>query len=73
MEWCTKVLEEMDHFEAWAVAAGLNVNRPNSMNNYGAILDDIGMDAMFQDFTINYLRPLASVLFPSTGADTLDS
>lgn len=63
----------MDNFEAWAAATGLNINRPNSMNNYGAILDDMGMDAVFQDFTINYVRPLASVLFPNSGADTLDS
>jgi hypothetical protein len=73
IEWCEKVLAEMDNFEAWAAATGLNVNRPNSMNNYGAILDDMGMDAVFQDFTINYVRPLAAVLFPNSGADTLDS
>lgn len=67
------ILRELDNFEAWAASIGLRVNRPNSMSKHGAILDDMGLDAVFQDITLNYIRPLASVLFPGSGADTLDS
>jgi hypothetical protein len=43
-EFCNKIVEEIDHFEKWSEQHGLQVNRPNSMNNYGAILDDFGME-----------------------------
>ena len=39
---CTELLEEVVNFEEWCKTSGLRVNRPNSMNAYGAILDDFG-------------------------------
>ena len=37
-KWCRKLLEEVDHFDAWAESVGLHVNRPNSMNvSLGAV------------------------------------
>jgi hypothetical protein len=38
-QFCTELLDEIDSFEA----SGLPVMRPNSMNNYGVILSEIGM------------------------------
>lgn len=42
-ETCALLLEEVDRFEE----SGLPVMRPNSMNNYGVILDEIGAVSWF--------------------------
>lgn len=39
---CRELLEEVANFEQWCKKHGLRVNRPNTMNRYGAILDDFG-------------------------------
>lgn len=39
---CRELLEEVANFEQWCKKNGLRVHRPNSMNRYGAILDDFG-------------------------------
>ena len=42
-ETCQQLVEEVHHFEKWCKERQLRVNRPNSMNEYGAILDDFGL------------------------------
>lgn len=46
--------------------------RPNSMNNYGIVLNDMGFEAMFDLLLEDYLKPLAGALFPdvSGGGNT---
>ena len=39
---CQELVEEVHYFEKWCKDRQLRVNRPNSMNKYGAILDDFG-------------------------------
>src|SRR5262245_36893108 len=39
---CGALLEELAHIERWAQERGLSITRPNSMNRYGLILDDVG-------------------------------
>lgn len=34
--------------------------RPNTMNNYGAVLDDIGMEGMLNHLMIRYLKSMAA-------------
>ena len=43
---CSQLLEEVVNFEEYCQANGLKVNRPNSMNAYGAILDDFGFQSV---------------------------
>jgi hypothetical protein len=61
------LLEELNHFEN----SGLPVMRPNSMNNYGVILNEIGFSAFFDQF-VSFVQPLAAHFYPQEGA-TLDS
>eukprot|EP00850_Spirogloea_muscicola_P020816 SM000227S07462 [mRNA] locus=s227:98598:100431:- [translate_table: standard] len=72
-ELCTAMLEEVEHFKRWALMAGVTVMRPNTMNSYGVVLDDIGMDDMLSDLMADVVAPLASFLFGSVGGSTLDS
>ncbi|XP_012951938.1 2-oxoglutarate and iron-dependent oxygenase domain-containing protein 2 isoform X4 [Anas acuta] len=48
--------------------------RPNSMNNYGVLLNEIGMDENFiTPLREKYLRPITALLYPDLGGACLDS
>lgn len=69
--FCEKLLEEIDHFEAWCKETNEPVRRPNSMNNYGAILDDFGFEGCLDDLVSQVMNVLSAVVYPYIGA-TLD-
>ncbi|BBN15797.1 hypothetical protein MPTK1_7g00930 [Marchantia polymorpha subsp. ruderalis] len=71
--FCSMMLEEVEHFENWALEAKVKVMRPNTMNNYGAVLDDIGMEGMLNELMINFINPMAAVLFANVGGSSLDT
>jgi len=48
--------------------SGIPARRPNSMNNYGVIVNEIGMQPMITAFQQQYIWPLARRLFPEEGA-----
>mmetsp|Transcript_13611 Transcript_13611/g.27501 ORF Transcript_13611/g.27501 Transcript_13611/m.27501 type:complete len:320 (-) Transcript_13611:79-1038(-) len=47
--------------------SGIPARRPNSMNNYGVIVNEIGMRPMITAFQQQYIWPLARRLFPEEG------
>ena len=51
---------QVENFERWAQDARVKVMRPNTMNNYGAVLDDIGMEGMLNHLMIRYLKSMAA-------------
>lgn len=62
--FCAMFLEEMDNF----YASGLPVRRPNSMNNYGIIVNEIGMERMIDVLQQQVLQPISALLFGEEGA-----
>lgn len=70
--FCELFLEEVDHFEHWCQQNELAVHRPNSMNQYGAILDDFGFERVLNELTRQYMNPLCAAVYPHIGG-TLDS
>ena len=73
-EYCTMLLEETEHFEAWCSEVGVALHRPNTMNNHGAILDDFGMDRAMDALMTTCVQPLASAAgFADVGGDELVS
>lgn len=64
-EFCERFLEELDSF----YASKLPVRRPNSMNNYGVIVNDIGMEAMITSLQESVLQPLIGILFRAEGSE----
>eukprot|EP01062_Namystynia_karyoxenos_P011196 TRINITY_DN13991_c0_g1_i2.p1 TRINITY_DN13991_c0_g1~~TRINITY_DN13991_c0_g1_i2.p1 ORF type:complete len:488 (+),score=150.41 TRINITY_DN13991_c0_g1_i2:80-1465(+) len=60
---CRALLAELDSFEG----SGLPARRPNSMNRYGVIVNDIGLEGMMTRLQREYLAPLAAALFPGPG------
>ncbi|KAL6059557.1 Ogfod2 protein, variant 2 [Balamuthia mandrillaris] len=67
-DYCSMMLEELDNFEQ----SGLPLKRPNSMNNYGVILNDIGFKDAMYELLERYINPFASLLFAEDGGLSLD-
>jgi hypothetical protein len=66
--FCDMFLSELDNY----YETGLPSPRPNSMNNYGIIVNLIGMRGMMDTLQQAFLAPLAGLLFPGAG-DRFDS
>jgi hypothetical protein len=62
--FCEKMLDELRHAEA----SGVPLRRPNGMNRFGAILEDVPGGVSFNKslsyLTRRHLRPLSQMLFP---------
>ena len=71
-DFCNQLLEEVMWFEDWCVKQQITIQRPNSMNNYGAILDDFGFDSFLNRLMTEYISPLSTLLFNDVGGDSLD-
>ncbi len=64
-EFCALLIEELDGY----YASGLPISRPNSMNNYGLVVNDIGLRAVITQLQHHVLQPLASLLYPRQAGD----
>jgi len=65
--FCKKFVEEVMNF----YGTGLPARRPNSMNNYGVILGDIGFEPMI-DRLQEMLQPLGELLYPGGAGEVWD-
>jgi len=63
-KFASQLLAEVDHFEKWCFENNVEVSRPNSMNNYGAILDHFGFHQALSDLIDAFINPLALKLYP---------
>ncbi|XP_018617951.1 2-oxoglutarate and iron-dependent oxygenase domain-containing protein 2 isoform X2 [Scleropages formosus] len=69
-EFCRELIEELEHFEQSEAPKG----RPNTMNNYGVLLNELGFDEQFlTPLREKYLQPISQLLFPDCGGHCLDS
>nr|CAB3502338.1 unnamed protein product [Digitaria exilis] len=71
--FCEMLLEEVENFEKWVHAMKFKIMRPNTMNKYGAVLDDFGLEAMLNQFMEQFIAPISRVFYPEVGGGTLDS
>lgn len=56
--------EEIENFYYISEREHIPVRRPNSMNNYGVVVNEIGLRPLITSFQQEYLWPLARRLFP---------
>ncbi|XP_072520924.1 2-oxoglutarate and iron-dependent oxygenase domain-containing protein 2 [Salminus brasiliensis] len=69
-DFCRDFVEELEHFEQSEAPKG----RPNTMNNYGILLNELGFDeGLISPLRELYLRPLTALLYPDCGGQWLDS
>ncbi|PON47336.1 Prolyl 4-hydroxylase, alpha subunit [Parasponia andersonii] len=71
--FCELLLSEVENFENWVDESKFRIMRPNTMNKYGAVLDDFGLETMLDKLMESFIRPISKVFFPEVGGATLDS
>lgn len=70
--WCSRLLTEVEEIEARAEREGRELQRPNSMNEYGLILDQVGFEPVLRELRERWLAPLTGLFFPQCGGAELD-
>ncbi|RYR17733.1 hypothetical protein Ahy_B03g062426 isoform A [Arachis hypogaea] len=71
--FCELLLSEVESFERWAFKTKFQIIRPNTMNKYGTVLDDFGLQTMLAKLRENFISPLSKVFFAELGGSTLDA
>lgn len=71
--FCELLVSEVENFEKWVNEAKFRIMRPNTMNRYGAVLDDFGLETMLDKLMESFVRPMSKVFFSEVGGATLDS
>ncbi|KAI5083192.1 hypothetical protein GOP47_0002935 [Adiantum capillus-veneris] len=72
-QFCTLLLQEVQHFEKWLEQSNMQKSPPNSLSSAGVVLDDIGLNPILQMLMQQCVAPLVPVLFPQLGDAPLDS
>eukprot|EP00931_Biecheleriopsis_adriatica_P115629 TRINITY_DN91398_c0_g1_i1.p1 TRINITY_DN91398_c0_g1~~TRINITY_DN91398_c0_g1_i1.p1 ORF type:complete len:676 (-),score=68.99 TRINITY_DN91398_c0_g1_i1:45-2072(-) len=62
--FCSTLIAELENFSA----SSLGTDRPNGMNRYGVVVNDIGLEPMVDRLQDEVLQPLAHLLFPGVGS-----
>ncbi|KAF0921042.1 hypothetical protein E2562_038242 [Oryza meyeriana var. granulata] len=71
--FCEMLLQEVENFEKWVHTMKFKIMRPNTMNKYGAVLDDFGLEFMLNQFMEQFIAPMSTVFYPEVGGGTLDT
>ncbi|XP_073226664.1 2-oxoglutarate and iron-dependent oxygenase domain-containing protein CP2-like isoform X2 [Cicer arietinum] len=71
--FCELLISEFENFEKWVNRRTFCVMRPNTMNQYGAVLDDFGLQTMLNKLMEYFICPLSKVFYAEIGGSTLDS
>lgn len=66
---CDRLLAEFENYERVATQRGWPISRPNSMNNFGLIINQIGLEPWADALLSDVLSPIAAALFPLEGAE----
>lgn len=49
----------MENFEKWVYDTEFRIMLPNTMNKYGVVLDDFGLEKMLDKLMDGFIRPLS--------------
>ncbi|XP_078431455.1 2-oxoglutarate (2OG) and Fe(II)-dependent oxygenase superfamily protein isoform X2 [Wolffia australiana] len=71
--FCQLLLSEVENFEKWVRETKFKIMRPNTMNRFGAVLDDFGLERMLDKLMEEFICPISGVFFPDVGGASLDS
>jgi len=63
-EVCKLIIDETENYLEYAARNDIAVYRPNSMNKYGLVLNQMGMFELLTDFQQQFLYSISQVLFP---------
>lgn len=63
-----RLLDELRNVEAWAESSTWALKRPNSMNRYGVVLEDIGLAPLMDALVEALVEPMVAALWPAQAA-----
>ncbi|KAJ3695721.1 hypothetical protein LUZ60_001098 [Juncus effusus] len=70
--FCDMLSDEVQHFENWVSEKNFKIMKPNTMNKYGLVLDDFGMENMLAKLMEDFVCPISKVFFHEVGGNSLD-
>lgn len=53
------LIGQVENFEKWVHDTKFRIMRPNTMNKYGAVLDDFGLETMLDKLMEDFVRPMS--------------
>ncbi|KAK1359482.1 hypothetical protein POM88_043956 [Heracleum sosnowskyi] len=59
-QFCKMLVDEAENFENWVRETRTRILRPNTMNAYGSVLDDFGMERMLDKLMKDYILPMST-------------
>merc|ERR1712190_384607 len=65
LENCGNLVSELDNLGCWADDSGFKVARPNSMNRYGMVLNDVGFQEVAHQIMQKIIQPICEATFPA--------
>ncbi|CAB9513630.1 and iron-dependent oxygenase domain-containing protein 2 [Seminavis robusta] len=71
-EFVKLLTEEIANFYAASERFDIPIHRPNSMNKYGVVVNEIGLRPLISSFQQDYLWPISKVLFPQEATPKFD-
>ncbi|CAI9259276.1 unnamed protein product [Lactuca saligna] len=72
-DFCSKMLAEVENYEKWIMETKSATIRPNTMNKFGVVLDDFGMEPMLEKLIEDFIRDISKIFFIDVGGYALDS
>ncbi|PWA29238.1 2-oxoglutarate (2OG) and Fe(II)-dependent oxygenase superfamily protein [Artemisia annua] len=57
--FCEMLLSEVENFEKWVHETKFRIMRPNTMNKYGAVLDDFGLEGTLGKLMEEFVRHIS--------------
>ncbi|KAH9607374.1 hypothetical protein KSS87_020145 [Heliosperma pusillum] len=72
-QFCDWLISEVENIYKWVDDTRCKIMRPNTMNRFGAVLDDFGFETMLDKLMEDFVRPISKVFFAEVGGSTLDS
>ncbi|MDI3285835.1 hypothetical protein [Polyangium sp. 15x6] len=71
-EYREALLREIHAFEHWCRHRGVGPVRPNSMNNQGVVLAELGLEGAMDELLYTWLSPLTKWAFPEHAGSSVD-
>ncbi|CAN7133882.1 unnamed protein product [Brassica rapa subsp. narinosa] len=72
-QFCQMLIAEVENMEKWFHYSKSSMMRPTTINKFGVVLDDFGLDGMLQKLLGDFISPISQVLFPEACGTGLDS
>ncbi|KAJ0247642.1 2-oxoglutarate and iron-dependent oxygenase domain-containing protein ICU11 [Hirschfeldia incana] len=72
-QFCQMLIAEVENMEKWFHYSKSSMMRPTTINKFGVVLDDFGLDGMLQKLLEDFISPISQVLFPEVCGTSLDS